>query len=49
MQITVAAGASAPNIFARLNTGIVGSNRTHGMDVRQRMYVSVILCLCCPV
>jgi hypothetical protein len=39
--ITVAARSEASPIFARLNTGIVGSNRSQGMDV------SVCVCLFC--
>jgi hypothetical protein len=31
--ITVAARSNAWNVFARSNTGIVGSNPTQGMDV----------------
>jgi hypothetical protein len=37
--ITVAARSEARNVFARSNTGIVGSNRTQGVDV--------CLCLFC--
>jgi hypothetical protein len=43
--ITVAARPKAWNVFARSNTGIVGSNPTEGMDV----YVySVFVSTPCP-
>jgi hypothetical protein len=45
MPITVAPQSKAWTVFARSNTGIVGSNPIWGMDV----YVRFILCLCCPV
>jgi hypothetical protein len=32
-------------IFARLNTGIVGSNPTRGMDVCVRLFVFVLFCV----
>jgi hypothetical protein len=40
----VAARSEAWNVFARLNTGIVGSNPARGMDICMRLF-----CLCCPV
>jgi hypothetical protein len=44
MPITVAARSEARNIFARSNTGIVGSNLTTGMDVCPRFFcVRVVL------
>jgi hypothetical protein len=39
----VASQSKTRNIFSRLNTGIVGSNPTRGMDV----YVSSVLVLSC--
>jgi hypothetical protein len=43
--ITVAARSKAGNVFARSNTGIVGSNPTQGMDVCLRLFcVCVVLC-----
>jgi hypothetical protein len=33
LPITVAARSKTRNVFTRSNTGIVGSNPTHGMDV----------------
>jgi hypothetical protein len=43
--IRVAARSKARNVFARSNTGIVGSNPTRGMDVCPRFFcVCVILC-----
>jgi hypothetical protein len=44
MPVTVAALSKAWIVFARSNTGIVGSNLTWGMDVCVRLF-----CLCCPV
>jgi hypothetical protein len=41
IQITVAARSKEGNVFARSNTGIVGSR--HGCPC------AFILCLCCPV
>jgi hypothetical protein len=38
MRITVAVGAKARTVFARSNTGIVGSNATQGMDVCVRLF-----------
>jgi hypothetical protein len=38
LPITVTALSQAWNIFARLNTGIVGSNPTQGMDVCLRLF-----------
>jgi hypothetical protein len=40
----VAARTKTPNIFAHSNTGIVGSNRTTGMDACLCASVSVVLC-----
>jgi hypothetical protein len=40
-----AARSEAWNVFARSNTGIVGSNPTTGRDVCLKFF----LCLCCPV
>jgi hypothetical protein len=43
--ITVAVLYKAGNVFARSNTGIVGSNPTEGMNVCLRLYcVCVVLC-----
>jgi hypothetical protein len=43
--VTVDARFKAWNVFARLNTGIVGSNPTRGMDVCRRLFcVCVVLC-----
>jgi hypothetical protein len=42
--ITVAARSKAWTVFARSNTGIVGSNSTQGMDVCMPLF-----CLCCSV
>jgi hypothetical protein len=39
--ITVAARSKAWTVFARSNTGIVGSNPTWGMDVYVRLF-----CVC---
>jgi hypothetical protein len=45
LPIIVAARSKARTVFARPNTGIVGSNPTHGMDVRVRLCcVSVVKC-----
>jgi hypothetical protein len=44
LPVTAAARSKACNVFARLNTGIVGSNPARGMDVCLRLF-----CLCCPV
>jgi hypothetical protein len=45
--VTVAERSNACTVFARSESGIVGSNPTQGMYV---WYVYVfILCLCCPV
>jgi hypothetical protein len=41
---TTAAWSKARNVLARSNTGIVGSNPTHGMDVCLRL-----LCICLQV
>jgi hypothetical protein len=44
--ITVAAQSKAWTVFARSNTGIVGSNPTQGMDVCMRLFcVCVLLCV----
>jgi hypothetical protein len=44
--ITVAARSKAWTVFARSNTGIVGSNPTRGMDVCVRLFcVCVVLCV----
>jgi hypothetical protein len=44
--ITVAARYKTCTVFARLNTGIVGSNPTRGMDVCVLLfYVCVVLCV----
>jgi hypothetical protein len=40
-SITLAARSKACNVFARSNTGIVGSNLTQGMDVCLRL-----ICVC---
>jgi hypothetical protein len=42
----VAGRFKARTLFARSNTGIVGSNPTSGMDVG---VCAFILCICCPV
>jgi hypothetical protein len=43
---TVAAQSKEWTVFARSNTGIVGSNPTWGMDVCVRLfYVCVVLCV----
>jgi hypothetical protein len=44
--ITVIARSKACNVFARSNTGIVGSNPTQGMDVCVLLFfVCVVLCV----
>jgi hypothetical protein len=44
--ITVAARSKASTVFARSNTGIVGSNPTRGMDVCLHLFcVCVVLCV----
>jgi hypothetical protein len=44
--ITVAALSEALNVFARSNTGIVGSNPTSGMDIPVRLFcVCVVPCV----
>jgi hypothetical protein len=45
VPITVAARSKAWTVFARSNTGIVGSNHTQGMDVCVCVY-SVFLLSC---
>jgi hypothetical protein len=48
MSITVAARSMAWTVFARSNTGVVGSNPTLGMDVCVRLLcVCIILCVGC--
>jgi hypothetical protein len=47
MPVTVAAPSKAWTVFARSDTGIVGSNLAQGMDVWCAH--AYILCLCCPV
>jgi hypothetical protein len=43
----VTARSKAWTVFARANTGIVGSNPIHGMDVCVRLFcVCVVLCVC---
>jgi hypothetical protein len=42
--VPVAERSEARTVLGRLNTGIVGSNPTRGMDVCPRISV-----LCCPV
>jgi hypothetical protein len=43
--VTLAARSKARNVFARLNTGIVGSNPARGMDVCLPLFcVCVVLC-----
>jgi hypothetical protein len=45
MPITVAAQPKAWTVFARSNTGVVGSNHTRGMDVCLRLFcIFVVLC-----
>jgi hypothetical protein len=43
--ITVAARSKAWAVFARSNTGIVGSNPTQGMDVCVRLFCVCVLCI----
>jgi hypothetical protein len=44
--IAVASWSKASTVFARSNTGIVGSNPTRGMDVSARLFcVCVVLCV----
>jgi hypothetical protein len=44
--ITVAARPNARTVFARLNTGVVRSNPTRGMDICLRLFcVCVVLCV----
>jgi hypothetical protein len=46
MLITVAARSKAWTVFARSNTGVMGSNPTRNMDVCVRLfYVCVVLCV----
>jgi hypothetical protein len=46
LPITVAARSKAWTVFARSNSGIVGSNLTRGMDVSLLLFcVCVVLCL----
>jgi hypothetical protein len=46
LPITVVARSKAWTVLARLNTGIVGSNPTRGMDVCVRLFcVCVLLCI----
>jgi hypothetical protein len=46
LPISVAARAKAWTVFARSNTGIVGSNPTQGMDACVRLLcVCVVLCI----
>jgi hypothetical protein len=42
--ITVAAHSKAWTVFARSNTGIVGSNPTQNMGVSLRLFCVVVLC-----
>jgi hypothetical protein len=45
LPITVAALPEAWNVFARSNTGVVGSNSTRGMDVCVSLFcVCAVLC-----
>jgi hypothetical protein len=45
LPVTVASRSEAWNVFARMNTGIVGSNPTRGMDVCLRLFcLCVVLC-----
>jgi hypothetical protein len=41
----VAARSEAWTVFARSNTGIVGSNPTRGMDVYVRLFCVVLFCV----
>jgi hypothetical protein len=44
--ISVAARSNTRTVFARSNTGIVGSNATQGIDVYVRLFcVSCVLCV----
>jgi hypothetical protein len=44
--ITVAARSKTRTVFARSNTGVVGSNPTRGMDVCVRLFcVCLLLCV----
>jgi hypothetical protein len=46
VPITVAARSKTWTVFARWNTGIVGSNPTWGMDVSVRLFcVCAVLCV----
>jgi hypothetical protein len=46
MQITLAARSKAWTVFARSNTGVIGSNPTRGMDVCVRVFcVYAVLCI----
>jgi hypothetical protein len=46
LSITVAARSKAWTVFARSNTGVVGSNDTRDMDVCVRLFcVCVVLCV----
>jgi hypothetical protein len=42
---TAAAQSKAWTVFARSNTGIVGSNPTWGMDVCVRLFWFVLFCV----
>jgi hypothetical protein len=44
MPITVAARSKVYTVFARLNTGVMGSNHTRGTDVCVRL-LCVVLCV----
>jgi hypothetical protein len=44
----MAALSKAESVFARSNTGIVGSNLNRGMDICERLFrVCVVLCVGC--
>jgi hypothetical protein len=46
LLITVAARSKARNVFACLNTGVMGSNPTRGMDVCEYIFcVCVVVCV----
>jgi hypothetical protein len=45
MPITVAVQSKAWNVFAHLNTGIMGLNPTQGMDICLRYSVFVLSCV----
>jgi hypothetical protein len=46
MAVTAVARSKACNVFARSNSGIVGSNPSRGMDVCPRFfYFCVVLCV----